>query len=103
MRPPHPLITTNNFSIERIAPCREYESHFELTLLIAGNERRDIYVANTDLLNFIAFRSAALRCACVVLRHEAEDRTPEGRRAWLDLIDEAIRRSATKQTQHSRA
>ena len=94
------LITATDFSIEKVTRKPDLSGEFNVTLKLTDGERRSVVGHYEMLFDFEAFRAAALFAANVLLLHPAQERTPNGRTAWLTLISEAIKRSVTKQ-QHS--
>ncbi len=91
------LITAKSFVIEQVARESDMNCGFIVTLRLADDERRKFVVLHDALLNFDKFSEAALAGANVLLRHPAEERTPLGRIAWLELLSEAIERSTSKE------
>lgn len=91
------LTTAKSFVIEQVARDSEMSCAFIVTLSLADGERRKFVVSHDALLDFVKFSEAALAGANVLLRHPAEERTPLGRIAWLELLSEAIERSTSKE------
>ena len=88
---PFPTLTSEtNFVIEQITRKPDMSGDFVVTLRLTDGERRSLCVSHDMLFDFGTFRAAALFGANVLLRHEAEEETPEGRLAWLNIISEAI-------------
>jgi hypothetical protein len=89
-----PTLTSDAaFSIERVTRRPDLSFEFDVIVKLSNGERRSVCVTYTSLTDFVAFSSAALASANVLLRHEGEMSTAQGRRAWLDLIDAAIRQA----------
>ena len=91
------LTTAEKFTIEEVTRKSDTSGDFVVTIRFADGERRTINVSFQVLLEFGAFSEAALFAANVLLRHQAEERTPLGRIAWLELLSEAIERSTSKE------
>ena len=86
------LTSERDFAIEAVMRTSDSEFSFRVILKLANGGRNDINVKFDVLFDFVAFRAAALIAANVFLRHEAEEGTLEGRRAWLDVIERATNR-----------
>ena len=91
------LTTTDNFTIEEVTRKSDTSGNFAVTIRFMDGERRTIDVSYQVLLDFGAFSEAALFAANVLLRHQAEDRSPKNRFSWLKTISEAIERSTSKE------
>lgn len=87
------LTRDGDFIIEKVTRHSDPNLSFRVSLRLANGEHRSFLVSAEVLFEFDAFRIAALEGANVFLRHEAEERNPEGQQSWLDLIDEAISQS----------
>lgn len=97
---PIPILTCDRgFTIERLTRNDECGSEFpfRVTIRLSDRTHHEFRVRDNVLFDFGEFRTAALFGANVYLRHEAETDTQENRQAWLDLIEQAIRRSAGKE------
>lgn len=92
MRPLPKLTSERDFAIAAVTRTSDPEFSFRVILKLANGGRHDIQVKYEVLFDFDAFRATALIAANVFLRHEAEERTLEGQRAWLDMIERATNR-----------
>ena len=90
MTPLPRLTSETGFVIEQVARKPDTSGDFVVTLRLTDGERRSLCVSHDMLFDFGAFRAAALFGANVLLRHEAEEQTLEGRLAWLNIVSEAI-------------
>ena len=98
-RPISILTCDRGFTIERLTRNDERGSEFpfRVSLRLSDRTQHEFRVRAPVLFDYEEFRMAALYGANVYLRHEAETGTEEGRIAWLDLIEQAIQRSAGKE------
>lgn len=90
MTPLPKLTSETGFVIEQVTRKPDTSGDFAVTVRLTGGERRTVCVRYDTLLDFGAFRAAALVGTNVLLRHEAEEQTLEGRLEWLNMVSEAI-------------